>query len=138
MRKLLALVLLFGCTSITVQPVKPPTPAFICIEENPKVAVSDFLPAIRSLLSAHGIRSEVVQKGAAFPDRCEAVLTYVAYKRWDFDTYLVRAELYVEREHEQIGYAEYHLRGNGGLSFFKWQASRTKMEPVIDRLFGEK
>jgi len=36
----------------------------------------------------------------------------------------------------QIGYAEYHLIGGGGLSLMKWQSTKTKMGPVIDEMLN--
>jgi hypothetical protein len=37
----------------------------------------------------------------------------------------------------QVGYGEFHLRGGGGYSMFKWQGTKAKMDPVIDRLFAD-
>jgi len=36
-----------------------------------------------------------------------------------------------------VGHGEFHLRAKGGLSLFKWQGTKTKMDPVIDKMFRE-
>lgn len=51
--------------------------------------------------------------------------------------YLSHAELRLEKGGHRIAYAEYHLRGKGGLSLSKWQGTKTKMDPVIDQLLAD-
>jgi hypothetical protein len=132
---LVLMALPLGCTSITVRPVEShPQMAHICIEENPKVIVEDFLPAVRDSLSRHGVSSEVFS--GETPQHCEFTMAYTALRSWDFAPYLAHAELRIERGSLQVGYAEFHLRGKGGYSLFKWQGTKTKMDPVIDRLFA--
>jgi len=122
-----------ACTSTVVRPLAlTPGPRLICIKENPKVRVADFVPVVREALSRHGIASEVFSEEA--PARCEIVLTYTARRSWDFSPYLSQAEVRLERGGREIGYAEYHLRGKGGLSLHKWQSTREKMDPVLDEL----
>ncbi|NQU36974.1 MAG: hypothetical protein HQ526_05175 [Actinobacteria bacterium] len=70
------------------------------------------------------------------PAGCELILTYTARRSWDFAPYLAQAELWLRTGGKQVGYAEYHLVGGGGFSLMKWQGTRTKMTPVIDRLFA--
>jgi hypothetical protein len=57
-------------------------------------------------------------------------------RSWDFAPYLAQAELWLRKDGDQVGYAEYHLVGGGGFSLMKWQGTKTKMDPVIDQLFG--
>ena len=125
-----------ACTSISVRPVASAPPlGLVCIRENPKVLVSDFVPVVRGALSDHGIRSEVFVGDPA--RHCDVTLTYTALRKWDFAPYLSHAELRLERDGEQIGYAKYHLRGNGGLSFLKWRGTQAKMGPVLDELLAQ-
>jgi len=35
-----------------------------------------------------------------------------------------------------VGYGEFHLRGKGGYSMYKWQGTKAKMDPVIDQLLA--
>jgi hypothetical protein len=107
----------------------------VCIQQNPKVQVDDFVPVLRDGLSRHGVSSEVFAGQA--PEHCEFIVTYTALRSWDFSPYLSHAEIRVERSGLQIGYGEFHLRGKGGYSMYKWQDTKTKMDPVIDQLFGE-
>ena len=122
-----------GCTSIQVQPIdRSVNLKHVCIQENPKVIVADFVTVLRDGFDRHGISSEVFS--GAKPERCEYVLTYTALQSWDFSTYLSHAELRLESKGRKVAYAEYHLSGKGGFSLMKWQSTKTKMDPVIDDL----
>lgn len=124
-----------GCTSIQVEPMKAGlNPQKICIENNPKVIVHDFLGVVRNRIEYHGIETEVFEKNA--PKGCEFTMTYTALKTWDFGSYLHHAELRLEHNGRKVGYAEYHLNGKGGLSLTKWQSTKSKMDPVVDKLLG--
>jgi len=124
-----------GCTSTQVRPVEQRAEMqHVCIRHNPRVLVDDFVPVLREGLTRHGVSSE--EFSAEPPGHCEFILTYSALRSWDFSPYLSRAEIWIEREGRQVGYGEFHLRGKGGLSPYKWQGTRAKMDPVIDRLFA--
>lgn len=126
---------LCGCTSISVQPMQPPAfPTKVCIENNPKVIIRDFVPVLREGIERHNMTSEVFDGN--LPAYCGLKLSYTALQSWDFTTYLSHAELWLEQNGKQVGYAEYHLIGGGGLSLMKWQGTKTKMDPVIDKLFA--
>jgi hypothetical protein len=128
-------VLMQACTAIHIEPVDPSSRVtHVCIENNPKVVVPDFLDVIRDGFDRHGISTEVYS-GAA-PDSCEFTLTYTARQSWDFTSYLSQAELRMWKGGRRVAYAEYHLRGKGGYSMKKWQSTAAKMEPVLDRLLA--
>lgn len=125
-----------ACTSIQVQPINSELqPEKICIEENPKVIVGDFLNVIRNRIEHHGIDTQVYKNKV--PDGCEYSMTYTALKNWDLGTYIHHAELRLLKNGKRVGYAEYHLNGKGGLSLMKWQGTKTKMNPVVDELLGK-
>ena len=130
---LFILLTLIGCTSIEVQ---RPDPSLgirhVCIQENPKVKVDDFVTVLREDFYRHGISTEVFS--GANPVNCEYILTYTALRSWDMAPYLSHAELRLEKDGRQVGYAEYHLRGKGGFSVTKRQGTKEKMGPVIDEL----
>lgn len=129
-------ILLTACTSIQVDPIGPNLNVKkICIEENPKVIVGDFLTVVRNRIEYHGIDTDVYQN--RIPEGCEYTMIYTALKTWDLGTYLHHAELRLEHNGRKVGYAEYHLNGKGGLSPTKWQGTKTKMEPVVDQLLGK-
>lgn len=125
-----------ACTSIQVQPIANDIkPEKICIEENPKVIVGDFLNVVRNRIEYHGIDTAVYTSN--IPEGCEYTMEYTALKNWDMGTYMHHAELRLEKNGKRVGYAEYHLNGKGGLSLMKWQGTKTKMDPVVDRLLGK-
>lgn len=124
---------LVACTSVSV---RPPDPGLVikhvCIQEIPKVIVTDFVPIIRDGFDRHGISTELYSGPKL--SHCEYVLTYTALRSWDFVPYLSHAELRIEKDGRQVAYAEYHLVGKGGFSLMKWQSTKAKMDPVIDEL----
>jgi len=125
-----------GCTAVNVQKVdKGLDVEHVCIQENPKVIVTDFLGVVRDGFYRHGISTEVFYDNK--PEHCNFVLTYTALQSWDFVTYLSHAELRLEKNGKKVAYAEYHLRGKGGLSLMKWQGTTTKIAPVMDQLLVE-
>lgn len=127
-------VLVSGCTSIVVRPVDPSLGMqYVCIQENPRVQVSDFVPVLRDGFDRYSVATEVFS--GQKPEKCEYILTYTALRSWDFSPYLSHAEIRIEKDGRQIAYAEYHLKGKGGLSLTKWANTREKMDPVIDELF---
>jgi len=124
---------LIGCTSIQVQPIdRSINMKHVCIQENPKVVVADFIVVLKDGFDRHGISTEVFS--GVTPERCEYVLTYTALRSWDVSTYLSYAEVRLESKGRKIASAEYRLRGKGGFSMMKWQGTKTKMDPVIDEL----
>lgn len=132
---LLATALLTGCTAVQVSPLQV-APSHICIEENPKVLVRDFVPVLRDGFARHGIETSV----HARPQRagCEYILNYSARRSWDMVPYLSQAELrIVGPSRREVARADYHLRGKGGLSLLKWQGTKAKMDPVIDQLLAQ-
>ncbi|MDN6298077.1 MAG: Sbal_3080 family lipoprotein [Halomonas sp.] len=140
MKKILPLfalsTLAAGCTSIQVQPIDSSlNPDKICIEENPKVIVRDFLDVVTDRIEYHGIHTEIYNKD--IPEDCEYTMTYTALKTWDMGTYLHHAELRLSKNGDKVGYAEYHLNGKGGLSLTKWKGTKSKMDPVVDELLGK-
>lgn len=125
-----------ACTSITVRPVEEELkPAVVCIQENPRVIVEDFLLVLRDGFARHGILSNIYSDEP--PPGCEFLVTYTALRSWDFAPYLAHAEIRIEKDGLEVGYGEFHLRGKGGYSLYKWQGTRTKMDPVIDQLFAD-
>jgi len=127
--------LVAGCTSVKVQPVDPSlTILHVCIRQNPQVEVSDFLTVLQEGFERHAISTEVYYGNR--PRHCEYILTYSARRSWDLKTYLSQAELRLLRRGQQIASADYHLRAKGGLSLTKFAGTKSKMDPVIDKLLS--
>ena len=124
-----------GCTSVTVRPIASNIQLRnVCIVNNPRVIVSDFVPVLRDGFSRHNIATTVVDQSQA--TSCPVTLTYTANLHWDMKPYLTHAELRLWEGGKQIGFAEYHLNGNGGLDLGKWRGTQAKMDPVIDELLA--
>lgn len=138
MRKtLVGITLLFvaGCTSIQVRELDPSTKiSHVCIEENSKVIVHNFVSVIQNGFKRHGITTEIYKE--VMPDYCEYHLTYTALKTWDVAMYMHHAEVWMYRGNENIAYAEYHLNGGGGFDLSKWASVDSKMDPVINQLLS--
>ena len=132
---LVTIGLMSGCTSVTVnrvdtggRPLK-----IVCIENNPKVLVEDFVPVVEAGFRRHGIASAL--HAPPVPSACEFVLTYTATRGWDFVPYLKYAELRLRDRERTIGFASYRHRG--GFGFSKWAGTASKMTPVIDQLLAD-
>jgi hypothetical protein len=139
MRKFLSIALfaatLSACTTVQVTPINPDLALLhVCIKENPRVQVADFVQTLTEGFARHGVTSEVFS--GKKPAHCEFVLNYTALRSWDVAPYLSHAELRITREGRQVAAATYHLEGKGGLSLMKWEGTKTKMDPVIDQLFA--
>lgn len=156
-KTLLALALLVsGCTSVTVKPLDASyNVKRICIRENPKVSFDDIVQVITDGLRRHKIEGEFIastldkakiqDEDLGKPDQyymeltpvtddCDFNLTYTARRSWDFVTYLSTADISISDKKSVIANANYHLINKGGLSFFKWQGVKTKIDPVMDEL----
>ena len=130
-----ATLALAACTSIQVRPLDAMADLKqVCIVENPKVEVGDFVDVLRDGFDRHGIATTVMSSDAA--RGCDTTLTYTALRTWDFAPYLSHAELRLWRDGRQIASATYHLNGGGGLSLAKWEGTKTKMDPVMDQLLA--
>jgi hypothetical protein len=128
-------VAITGCTSVNVRPVASSVQLHnVCIVNNPKVIVSDFVSVLRDGFNRHNIATSVVDQAQA--NSCVVTLTYTALRSWDFKPYLSHAELRLWRGGTQIGFAEYHLNGGGGFDLGKWRGTKAKMDPVIDKLLA--
>lgn len=134
-------MVLMGCTSVQVSPIKQNASTQqtspiqnICIVNNPKVAVQDFVPVLQARLRYHGIGSQLVEYHQV--DGCTYHMEYVATRKWDIKPYLADATIELFHNKTRIAEANYHLKGGGGLALTKFASTETKMNPVIDQLLG--
>ncbi len=128
-----AVITVSGCTSIDVRPVDPALQmSHVCIQENPKVLVTDFVQVVEDGFERNGISTEIISNNTT--SKCEYILTYTALRSWDFTPYLSHAEIRIKNAGRQIAYGEYHLNGKGGLDMTKWKGTKAKMDPVIDKM----
>ncbi|OUR97974.1 hypothetical protein A9Q81_11970 [Gammaproteobacteria bacterium 42_54_T18] len=130
---LLITLLVSGCTTIVVNPVDASYKiSHICIEKNPNITSDDFLTVIEMLINEHSITTTIHESKS--PSVCEFYLTYDATDTWDFVPYLVNARLWLYNQKTQIGFAQYRLKGGGGLDLSKWASVESKVKPVVDQL----
>lgn len=130
-----ALLVVSGCTSITVEPVSNEySVEHICIQNNPKVIVDEFVSVVEDRFQYHGITTEILDM---VPSSCDYKLTYTALRSWDFVPDLSHAELRLYKDNKKIAYGEYHLDGKGGLDMSKFGSVESKMPPVIDQMLGK-
>jgi len=127
---------LAACTSVQVVPLDPELSiSHVCIKNNKKVTVPDFLTVLQAGFNRHNLATTVYDD---IPDDCQAILSYTALRSWDVVTYLSVAELWLTNANQQqIAHAKYHLIGKGGLSLMKWASVESKMDPVIDQLLAD-
>lgn len=132
---LILVAMLSACTAVKVQPIDASLPVLhVCIQNNPRVQVADFVPVLQEGFERHGVGTEIYHGNR--PRRCEYMLTYSALRSWDLKPYLSHAELQLYKGTQQVASAEYHLRAKGGFSLTKWGDTRSKMDPVIDELLA--
>ncbi len=125
---------LAGCTTMNVVSIdKNYSISHVCIEKNPKVIVSDFLEIVRDEFSEHKISTEVYESNK-IPKNCTYHMTYTAFQTWDVVMYMHHAELRLFKGNQKIGDAEFHLNGKGGFAPTKYNSTKAKMKPVIDKL----
>jgi len=127
---------LIACTSIKVRPVDDQLQVrHMCIQSNPKVIRGDFLSVLERGFQKHGITTEVYSGKS--PEYCEFTTTYTVRQTWDMAMVLADAEIWIHQDKRQVAYANYHLKGGGGLSLMKWQGAEKKIFPVMDALLEE-
>lgn len=130
-------LLLSACTSVKIDPVsKSEKISHVCIQNNPKVTIGNFVPVIKAEMQNIGISSEVFHSTTT-PKNCEYVMQYTALRSWDVTTYLSHAELFLYKNNAKIASAIYHLKGKGGFDFSKWRSVKSKMTPVVRQLFND-
>jgi hypothetical protein len=135
------LLLLFagvcGCTQIILHP--PPQNAKITevwIQENPQSGENKFAEVIRDGFQRHGIKATITAaENTGVKDAY--IVTYVAYRTWDFGSYLTDAVITITKNGQEVARAIYHLKARGGAAPTKWLGAKTKIDPMIDELLRD-
>jgi hypothetical protein len=134
---LLSLVsVLSGCTVTKVTPVDSALRIKSACLENCKDTCFDgeMMGVIRDGFDRNGITTQIYNGNR--PTECEYHLSVMCERTWDMAMYMHHAELRLYRANAQIGYAEYHLKGEGGLALTKFGSTKSKMDPIIDELLS--
>ena len=126
---------LVACNSIDVAPVKAEKNPLtkVCIQENPKVKVADFVSVLQQKFDQRGIETVVYR--SAMPSSCNYQLTYTALRSWDFAPYLAYAEIRLRKDGRLIGKVDYNH--NNGLSLMKWEGTNAKIGPLLDQMLSQ-
>ena len=107
----------------------------VCVEVNPRVAEPDILNVIEQSIIDNGFVAEV---HTTIPESCELKLTYVAYRKWDFSSFLNKASIKLYKESRLIGSVEYQtpngIFGGGGVNPAKWGSTESKIAPLMTEL----
>jgi hypothetical protein len=128
-------IALSGCTSMKVTPLNSQINKDVCIEHNEKVKVNGFQEIIRNGFEERGFKTRVFT--GEIPESCSTILTYTATRKWDLAPYMTDAEIWLrDKNGSRVGYAQYHLKGGGGLALNKWASAESKMARVINELLS--
>jgi hypothetical protein len=130
----LSIFLLASCTTVNVRKVDAEAYPIklVCIQENPKVIVSDLITVLEDGFQRHNIKTLIYQDKA--PDRCEYMLWYTATRQWDVAPFLNHAELRLKQGDTVIASATYHHAG--GFALNKWASTEKKLNPIIEELLA--
>jgi hypothetical protein len=130
---LMLAMLLGACTSLDVRPIPASAKVDkICIRYNEEVNVEDLVPVVQDNLASHGIESVVFKDQT--PSGCSFQLNYTADRWWDLGTYMVDANITVWKDSVLFGSAHYHLNGHGGFDLMKWEGTKAKLTPPMDKM----
>jgi hypothetical protein len=105
----------------------------VCIEDNPEVAISDFLIIVQNEFMRHGIMTEIYEDEP--PKNCEYRMTYTARRSWDLAAFMATAYLRIEQGPRTVAYASYKHAGGFGLN--KYASTESKMKRVINELLAD-
>ena len=107
----------------------------ICVEINPKVTEPDILNVIERSIVDNGF---VAKTYTTILTSCELKLTYVAYRKWDFSSFLSKANIKLYKQDSLIGSIDYQLPqgifGGGGINPAKWNSTESKIAPLMNEL----
>ena len=132
----IAFVFLSGCTQINVRKIDSQKYAIkhVCIEQNLRVNVNDFVSVMENKFYEYGITSEVFREYSP-PSSCKYIVKYTAKQSWDITKYIGFAEINIYRGNRKIGGATYkQAGGSASLSLNKWGSTLEKIGPVLDEL----
>ena len=110
----------------------------VCIELNPQVTISDFLPELQSDLKKFQVESRIYDAGMEGSD-CDAILYYAVQLDW-------AAPMFSDNEQEYISGISLILKKNGkllaaasytldGMKYDKWASTSHKLSPLVQRIF---
>lgn len=137
---LLTIVLVSGCSvtrNVNSAASQIEAGSTICIEVNSRVSEPDILNVIEKSIINNGFNASVHTE---VPDSCGYKLIYVAYRKWDFSSFLSKANIKLYRSKRLIGSVDYQLPngvfGGGGINPEKWASTEEKISPLMNELLS--
>ena len=133
---LLALALSACTVTQTATPVSLTTDRLseICVIEQPDV-FDAFLPAMRESLAARGLAVRLLPKDSPL-NACALTATYVAYRSWDFKTYMSEARIQIYQSGNRSGEAIYDApKGGWSMTTRIYESTESKVETMVAQLF---
>lgn len=131
----LGLILLSSCSiNDRVDPLPAAKMTKICLKTNEAVHMSGFLPELIHQFERHGVSA--TSYSGRRPKGCRYHGSYVARWTWDMAMYLNFAEIKIYDRGKQVGLVEYDARV-AQFHIGKFGTTRSKLEPLFDRLFAK-
>jgi hypothetical protein len=125
-----------GCAAVKVTPVNPSHRIeHICIQENRKVQVDEFVVVMQEGFQKHGITSELIS--GLIPKDCVYSASYIALRSWEGRVYFSQAQIDLQRDGQTIASASLDLKNGSSRARDRKADIRTKMIPIIDTLLGQ-
>ncbi|MCL2160812.1 MAG: Sbal_3080 family lipoprotein [Betaproteobacteria bacterium] len=122
-----------ACTSIEVTHLRQGEIREICIRKNPQ-SRKPLEDTIAASFARYGVQSRVVSSDT--PEDCTNILTYSAYWSWDVVPYMRAMDMSIWNYEKVIAKANFHMRGGGGFAVTKWKKAETKIDEMVDKMFG--
>lgn len=105
----------------------------MCIKENPKVLVLDFIDVVEDELVQRNLKSLLYSNTK--PSGCEFTLEYTALRSWDLKPFMTMARIKIKKDDLIVGSVRFDQAS--GLGFSKFEPTVVKLRPVFKELFGE-
>lgn len=113
----------------------------VCIQFNPSVELTDFVPAVQRELRDNRVDSRLYEPGMQ-PDDCQALLYYSAFLDWGqralndrYSAYLTFASMTLRTSDGRV-LASANYEG-GALGIDKWSSTQSKIAGVVKALLAE-
>jgi len=127
-----AVFLLSSCSAVRVKPLDASLSVQqVCIEENPKVKIGNFLDILQDGFTRHGISTLVFLEDK--PKSCEYTLKYTALRTVGITgAYVSYAELRIYKDDTQVASAKFKKKGGDAV----WKSTKEKIDPMMDELLS--
>jgi hypothetical protein len=104
----------------------------VCIQENSKAEIDDFLDLLRDGFSRNGISSEVYLD--AKPASCEYLVSYVAIQGWEllYGKFLRDAQIRIRKDGRNVASSSFHV--GAGFVSAKSQTAKESIDSMMNEM----